>query len=192
MKRYGWFLLVAVGAALTMSSWAYAQARPKPPSRTQKAKPPEKPYALGVGVGYVKPEDVDGTFWLVANGRYKFASNLAVEPEIGYWRRSEGVPGLFEVSLSDFSVGGHVLLLLPAADRLQVFVGGGPGVHFLRGAVGFFGLEASETETKFGVHLLGGVEADVAESLAVFGAGHFDLVSEANQFKVYGGLRYKF
>lgn len=181
--------------------------------RIKREKLSEKPCAFGVGVGYVKPERIDWTFWLVANGRYKFSSKLAVELEVGYWRRrfqalypilfSRAIElkvghwwrseSIFEhSSISDFSVGGHMLLLSQESERLQVFIGGGMGVHFLKDNAGFLGDKSSKTKVKFGVRLLSGIELDVAGSFSVFGAARFDLVSEINQFKVYGGLRYKF
>ncbi|MFN3135532.1 MAG: hypothetical protein ACK44H_08190 [Candidatus Kryptonium sp.] len=180
----------------------------------QKEKLSEKPYALGVGVGYVKPEGIAWTFWLVANGRYKFTSNLAIELEIGYWKRRFKRPSISpfqmleakiwywqrpdnflkpsEATFSDFSIGGHILLFSPESEHVQIFMGGGPAIHFFKDPLGFLGYKSSKTKVKFGVRLLSGIEVNLVWGFAVFGAARFDLISDINQFKVYGGLCYKF
>lgn len=176
----------------------------------QKEKLSEKPYAFGVGVGYVKPERINWTFWLVANGRYKFRPNLAIELEIGYWRRHfqllsveflsgigyrwwiENIIKPSKATFSDFSVGGHMLFFPPEGKPFQVFMGGGLGIHFFKDPLGFLDYKSSKTKVKFGIRLLSGVEINLVKGFAGFVASRFDLVSDINQFKVYGGLCYKF
>jgi hypothetical protein len=55
--------------------------------------------AIGIGAGYVDPADVGGTAWFTGNVRFKVSDSIAIEPEVGYWKKSESVPGLVDVSI---------------------------------------------------------------------------------------------
>jgi opacity protein-like surface antigen len=146
--------------------------------------------AIGVGAGYVDPSDIGGTAWFTANVRFKLGESIALEPEAGYWKKSESVPGLLDASVKDLNTGVNVLYLVPAGDKVEVWLGGGVGVHFLSGSVGVLGFEESESETKFGGQLLAGLDLKVTTSVALFAAVRYDLVSDFNQFKAYGGFRF--
>lgn len=145
---------------------------------------------IGLGAGYVDPSDVGGTFWLTGNVRFKVAESVAIEPEVGYWKKSESVPGLIDASVKDINVGANVLYLIPSGEKLLISLGGGVGAHFLKGAVGVLGFEESESETKFGGQLLAGLDFEVAANVALFANVRYDLVSDFNQFKAYGGIRF--
>ena len=145
---------------------------------------------LGLGVGYVKPSDVDGTVWFTANVQFKVAENLVVEPEAGWWKKSASFPGILDVSIEDLNVGANILYGSPG-ESVRFTVGAGVGAHFLKGAVGILGFSDSETETKIGAHLLAGLEFGGSKSVRFFVNGRYDLVSDLNQFKIYGGVRFK-
>lgn len=145
---------------------------------------------LGLGVGYVKPSDVDGTLWLTANVQFKVAENVVVEPEAGWWKKSASFPGIFDVSIEDFDAGANVLYRSPG-EGVRFTVGAGVGAHFLKAKAGILGFSDSDTETKVGAHLLAGVEFGGAASVRFFVNGRYDLVSDLNQFKIYGGVRFK-
>lgn len=147
--------------------------------------------AIAIGAGYVDPADVGGTAWFTGNVRFKVADSIAIEPEVGYWKKSESVPGLIDVSIKDLNVGANVVYLAPVGSSVVVSLGGGVGAHFLKGAVGVLGFEESESETKFGGQVFGGVDFKVTGSIALFTNVRYDLVSDFNQFKVYGGIRFK-
>lgn len=148
--------------------------------------------AVGLGAGYVDPSDIGGTAWFTGNVRIKVAESVAVEPEVGYWKKTESIPGLLDVSVEDINVGANVLYLVPAGDKVVASLGGGIGAHFLKGAVGALGFEESDTETKFGGNIQAGLDLKVAENVALFANARYDLVSDFNQFKVYGGVRFGF
>jgi len=147
--------------------------------------------AIGIGAGYVDPADVGGTAWFTGNVRFKVSDSIAIEPEVGYWKKSESVPGLVEVSIKDLNVGANVVYLAPVGNSVVVSLGGGVGAHFLKGAVGVLGFEESESETKFGGQVLAGLDFKIAENIALFTYVRYDLVSDFNQFKAYGGIRFK-
>ena len=146
-------------------------------------------FGFGVGVGVVKPEDVDSTFYLNAHLRYHLTDALALEPEFGYWTKTQGLEGLIEASVSDTSVGGNLIFVLPSSP-LGFFVGAGLGAHILKGELNILGITGSDSETKLGVHLLGGLEYALSETLGVFTTARYDIVSDINQFKIYGGVRF--
>jgi hypothetical protein len=53
------------------------------------------------------------------------------------------------------------------------------------------GFSASDSATKLGVHLLAGATFGRSASLRYFANARYDLVSDLNQFKLYGGVRFK-
>ena len=147
--------------------------------------------AIGIGAGYVDPADVGGTAWFTANVRFKVSHSIAIEPEVGYWKKSESIPSLLDVSIKDLNVGANVLFTAPVGSKVVVSLGGGVGAHFLKGAVGLLGFQDSESETKFGGQILSGLDFEASESIALFVNVRYDLVSDFNQFKAYGGIRFR-
>jgi hypothetical protein len=154
---------------------------------------------VGIGIGYVKPSDVDGTIWFTGNVHFKVANNTVVEPEVGYWNKTSTfllqqgraiVP--VDVSVSDFNLGANLLYLPPShGSSVHFAIGAGLGVHFIKGAVGVLGLTDSDSATKFGAHLLAGATFGHAKGMRFFANARYDLVSDISQFKIYGGVRFK-
>jgi opacity protein-like surface antigen len=148
--------------------------------------------SLGLGVGLVKPSDVDSTFWVTANYRFRLGDRLWLEPEAGYWKKGDDVPGV-DVSIEDLNFGLNAILAMPSGG-LEPWIGAGLGLHLVKGVVGVdgVGFDFDETETKLGLHLLGGLDFGLTDAFDLFAALRYDIVSDLNQFKAYGGLRYKF
>ncbi len=142
---------------------------------------------FGLGVGYVKPSDVDGTIWFTANAQYKVAKDFVVEPELGFWKKTASFPGLLDVSIRDLDVGANALYTT-VRKSLNISVGAGLGAHLLKGVLGS---TDSDSSTKLGFHLLGGLVFGHAKSMHFFANARYDLVSDINQFKLYGGVRFK-
>ncbi len=148
--------------------------------------------SIGIGLGYVKPSDVDGTIWFTANGHFKVADNAVVEPELGYWKKSMSFPPLLDVSIADFNVGANVLYLPPShRSSVRFSAGAGLGLHFLTGKAAVLGFGASDSATKLGFHLLAGAVFGRSKSIRYFANARYDFVSDFNQFKLYGGVRFK-
>jgi hypothetical protein len=145
---------------------------------------------IGLGAGYVDPSDVGGTAFFTGNVRFDVARNVALEPEVGYWKKSESVPGLVDVSIKDLNFGVNVLYQFPTSGSLRFSAGAGLGAHVLKGAVGVLGFSESASETKLGGQLLAGLDLKVSSAVALFANARYDLVSDFNQFKVYGGVRF--
>jgi outer membrane protein with beta-barrel domain len=153
----------------------------------------EEQASLGFGIGLVRPTDVDSTYWVTANYRFRVTDRVSVEPEVGFWSKSNDVPG-FDVTVEDLSFGANAILEWGGSGSgdLQPWVGAGLGLHRLKGVADVGDVELGGTQSKLGVHLLGGADYGLSETFDVFAAARYDIVSHANQFKLYGGLRYKF
>ena len=154
--------------------------------------------SLSLGAGYVAPSDIDSTFWVTANYRFRIANRVLLEPEVGYWEKDADVPGA-DVSIEDLNFGVNGIFELGSAGGtgLRPWAGAGLGLHLVRGVVdldddgddeeGF-----DETDTELGIHLLGGLDFGLSESFDLYAAVRYDFVSDLNQFKAYGGIRYRF
>lgn len=145
---------------------------------------------VGVGAGYVDPSNIGGTVWLTGGARFNVSSNVVLEPELGYWQKSESYQGLVDASVKDFNLGANVLYAFPSKGKASFWAGAGLGAHVLKGAIGFPGFSASDSETKIGGQLLAGVDYKIGSSMSLFGGARYDLVSDFNQFKIYAGLRF--
>ena len=155
--------------------------------------------SLSLGAGYVAPNDVDSTFWVTANYRFRVANRILLEPEVGYWEKGDDVPGV-DVSIEDlnFGVNGIYELTGVGGEGFRPWLGAGVGLHRLKGVVDL-DLDGDdddddfdETDTELGVHLLGGADFGLSDTFDLYVAARFDIVSDINQFKVYGGVRYRF
>jgi opacity protein-like surface antigen len=145
---------------------------------------------FGVGAGTVDPQGLRRATWFTANWRLKLSKNVVLEPEGGYWKRSETTPGV-ESSVRDVSVGVNILYLVPKKS-VTWFAGAGVGAHMIRSEFDIQGFTAdSDTELKSAIHLIGGLDFKLTGSLRLFGAVRFDTVSDVQQNKLYGGLRLK-
>jgi len=156
--------------------------------------------SVGLGVGYVKSSDVDGTIWFTGNVHFRVAEHVLLEPEVGYWSKTTTfleasgrtvVP--VDVSVSDFNVGANLLYRPPShGSSVRFYVGAGLGIHFVTGAVGVLGFTAgSDSATKPGAQLLAGAEFGRSAGMRFFANARYDIVSDFDQFKVYAGIRFK-
>lgn len=149
----------------------------------------EKP-SIGLGIGLVDASNVGSTLWLSGNVRLPVSERVAIEPEIGFWSKTDSFFGV-DVSVSDFNVGANALYRFPK-EKVAFHVGAGVGLHHLSGKIGVLDLfEESETSTKIGLQLLGGAEYRASESIDIYGRVRLDLISDVNQTKLYAGVRFR-
>jgi hypothetical protein len=144
---------------------------------------------FGLGVGMVKVKDSDSSqLWLTANVRWMLADNLALEPEIGWFRAT----GSGDDHTDVFNGGGSVLLILPA-QKVDLFAGVGLGAHMYRDS----SAGVTNTNTYLGYHGLAGVDLHASRGISLFGAVRYEIISigsgldSLKQFKLYGGLRFR-
>lgn len=175
MKRHALFALL-LGLALSAAAPAGAQS-------------------LGVGAGIVKLENDDAhSLFLTGNLRFKLLGPIVLEPEVGYWKRTETIPA-GELKFEDFSVGGNALLVFPGRS-LSLWGGAGLGWHFLDRSAGIAGLLHAAKSTDAAVHVLAGVDVRVSNSASLFATARKDVfgndTDSRDQTKFYGGLRFTF
>jgi hypothetical protein len=145
-------------------------------------------FGIGAGIVKVKTEDTSH-LWLTANLRLMMAANLALEPEIGWFRETAG-----DDHVDVFNGGGSLLFIIPS-HQVNVFAGAGLGAHMYRSSVS----GSSSSETHLGYHGLAGLDLKASEGVSLFGAVRYEIVdAEVNtagdklkQWKVYGGLRFR-
>src|SRR5258708_9745626 len=107
--------------------------------------------SIGLGIGYVKPSNVDGTLWFTANAHFKLAEKVVLEPELGYWSKTLSFPPILDISISDFNLGANVLFRPPSHNNSVRFsVGAGLGLHFLSGTAAMLALPSSHDATNHG------------------------------------------
>jgi hypothetical protein len=88
------------------------------------------------------------------------------------------------------------LVLLPARP-VRFFAGAGPSIHRIGGDVDYYGFSvASDSLTRMGLGVLGGLDVEISRSVAFFLAARYDWVSletddpdSLDQRRVYGGFR---
>jgi len=144
--------------------------------------------SVGVDVGWVSPQDLDGT-WTVglALDIGLPVSNLYIQPFTSYWNRSESEAGI-EVSLSDIQFGGNLKYVIATArPNIQPCVGAGISAHMFKSEVTGFG---SDTETRVGYQLGGGLQVGATDRMNIVGQGWYGLVEDLNQWSVRGGVAF--
>jgi hypothetical protein len=152
--------------------------------------------SIGFALGVVDPEEIDTALWITLNLRVPLGEWFFLEPELGYWKKTEDFPG-GETSLQDLDIGANVLVDLGQAGDASFWAGAGLGAHVLKAEVQVGDAEESESETELGVHILGGIDLELDSDLAIFLAARYDILTQEGdgnfeQAKVYLGLRVRF
>jgi len=207
--RRGSFGRTVVALVLLPLGNALADSPDKPAANRDEL----SPWALGVGLGLVRSSD-QGDLYFAASLRRRIhfrmpaadpsadapgpaggadteqgrPGRVYVEPEVGYWKRSEN--GLDE---KDLLVGVNLVGVVPTR-AFDLFLGAGFGTHFHEQDVPESGVVSTVKEKRFGANVQFGVEADLSRSVGIFGVGRVDIVQDkpSQQSKVWGGLRFRF
>jgi opacity protein-like surface antigen len=146
-----------------------------------------KDLSLGLGAGVVDPQGVRTAPWFTANLRWALSKRVVIEPEAGYWKKSETSADLTS-SVRDVSGGVNVLYRAPRKGATW-FAGAGVGLHLVRSEFALGAVSDTDTQLKSALHLIAGLELDLGGALALFGAVRYDTVSDVQQNKVYAGIR---
>jgi opacity protein-like surface antigen len=154
--------------------------------------------AIGGAVGYVSPENLDGTFSLgVFADVGTITPNISLEPRIDFWSWSQDQFGV-KNSVSDVQFGarGKYWFEVPNS-KIRPFAGAGLGLHFLHAKVeipaqgGFPAQEADDSTNKLGLDLGGGIETAMNERTSLHAEVWYGLVSDFNQFSLRLGISQK-
>jgi opacity protein-like surface antigen len=154
--------------------------------------------AIGAAVGFVSPEDADGTFSVGA-----FADWGMITPEIGlesrldYWSQSESSFGA-EASVSDITLGARGKYYFEVSNSdLRPFAGAGLGLHFVHDKVvipaqfGFPEMTTEDSSTKLGLDLGGGLAIAINPRSDLLTELWYGIVSDVNQFSLRVGMSYR-
>ena len=114
--------------------------------------------SIGADVGFVDPENVDGTvgFGVFAN-LGNLSRDIRLAPHLGYWSKSESFGGA-ETSVHDISLGTRGQYMFHVSSpKFQPYAGAGLGLHFLSAKVSVPGfMDAKDSSTKLGLDMGGG------------------------------------
>ena len=156
---------------------------------------------LGGDVGMVDPESSGSTIGLgLVADLGTFSQHVAFSSRLGYWSKSENAFGT-EASIRDISLGGRVTYQFPVSSKTQPYLGGGLGLHFFHSEVtiadvdlggGFIvpGFTASDSETKLGIDLGGGVSTPVGQRTNLFGEFWYT-AADIDQVSLRAGLSFQ-
>src|SRR4249920_1194900 len=147
---------------------------------------------IGARLGYVDPENASGAAML---GLHMDAGTIVrgvhLQPYMGYWSTGVNVSGV-SADMSDLEFGTNVDVDFPLqGSRMTPYLGGGLGLHFLS-ADSNVPNAASQSDTKFGLNILGGIRNQMMPNVSLFGEVGYSFVSDAGQFKFLGGFTYQF
>lgn len=152
---------------------------------------------LGGSIGYVSPEDLDGTFGLgVFADMGRITPEISLEPRIDYWSQSEEAFGT-KVSVTDVAIGARAKYHFATSNpNMRPFAGAGLGMHFLSAEMemsfpGFPTETVSDSETKLGLDIGGGLATTMSPKLDLIGEAWYGIVSDFSQFSLRVGLSYK-
>ncbi|MBD3232928.1 MAG: outer membrane beta-barrel protein [candidate division Zixibacteria bacterium] len=149
--------------------------------------------AIGGKVGYVDPEDIDGTFGFGAIADLgTFMPQFGWEAEVTYWSTSVG-----DLDFRDIAIvtSGKYSFPMPES-KLAPFIGGGLGLHMLKASFEYVDpftgqtVEDDETDSKFGFHILGGTEMELSPMIDGFAEFRYTLVEDFNQIWLMAGIKY--
>jgi opacity protein-like surface antigen len=157
---------------------------------------------VGVDLGFVSPEDIDGTIGFGAFADLgTFSPRVGLSAHLGYWSKSEDFFGS-ETSVSDVAFTGRVRYLFPTASKFHPYAGGGLGMHFLNmevstpdidlgGGLIVPGMSVSDSETKLGIDLGGGFSTPVGTKTDLYGDFWYSMVEDFGQLSMKVGLAWR-
>ena len=153
---------------------------------------------LGGAIGFVSPEDFDGTFTIgVLADHGTITPNIGLESHIDYWSQSESAFGV-EASVSDIALGARGKYYFPVAHpTIRPFAGAGLGLHFVHAEVtipaqfGFPEMTTEDSSTKLGLDLGGGMAMDLNPKTDFLAEMWFGIVEDVSTFSLRAGLCFK-
>ena len=115
--------------------------------------------AIGGDVGFVDPENIDGTLGFGAFANMGTLSpDIRLAPHIGYWSKSNSFGGA-KTSISDISLAARGLYMFHVSSmKFRPYAGAGLGLHMVHAKVQTTApaMEISDTRTKLGLDMGGG------------------------------------
>ncbi|MGH7724398.1 MAG: outer membrane beta-barrel protein [Candidatus Eiseniibacteriota bacterium] len=159
---------------------------------------------LGVAVGYVSPEDMDGTFSIGGFADLgTVAPRFGIEARLDYWSVSEtqevpfpGAPSA-EASVRDITLGARGKYYFPVSSTsVRPFAGAGLGMHFVKAEVSIPpvgplpGMSVEDSSTELGLDLGGGMATSLGAKTDLL-AELWYTASDLGQLSLRAGLAFK-
>src|SRR5262245_30987389 len=151
---------------------------------------------LGATVGYISPEDLDGTLGLgVFADLGTITPVIGLEARLDYWSWSEEEFGT-EVSINDISLGVRGKYLFSIKDSsIRPYLGAGLSMHFLNAEVTFDDgnggtMSADDSQTELGLDLGGGMATAVSPKVDLIGELWYG-ISDIDQLALRMGMSMK-
>ena len=150
---------------------------------------------LGVAVGFVSPEEMDGTvsFGVLAD-LGTLSPRFGMEARIDRWSQSEEAFGA-EASVSDLAFGMRGKYLFPVnSTKIQPFAGAGLGVHVVNAEVsippmgGSPGMSVEDSSTELGLELGGGMTTQLSPRMDLRSELWYGFASDIDQFSMRVGM----
>ncbi len=144
---------------------------------------------VGIRLGYVDPEDMEGTLGVGTHMDLgTLMPNLGLFAYLDYWGKSEEGYG-FESSLSVIDIAAIVKYQFSTAD-IKPYVGGGLGLNIATAEVEVEGWGSnSESETDISIHLLGGVAKKFSPEIDGFAEIKYSM-SDGDWLTIQVGVTY--
>lgn len=154
--------------------------------------------AIGGSLGYISPENVDGTFLLgVFADAGRITNDIMLEPRIDYWNKSEESFGA-KASVRDIIIGARGKYLFQTSNpKLMPFAGAGLSFHMVHAEAtipamgGFPEQKVEDSTTKLGLDIGGGVATPISPRYDLIGEAWYGIVSDVSQFSLRVGMSYR-
>lgn len=153
---------------------------------------------IGAAVGYVSPEDLDGTFSIGAFADMgTITPKISLEPRLDFWSWSDESFGV-KSSVSDVTLGARGKYWFEVTNsRIRPFAGAGLGIHFLHAKVdipaqgGAPAMTEEDSTNKLGLDLGGGIQTPMNERMDFHAEVWYGVVSDFNQLSLRVGVSQK-
>jgi len=152
--------------------------------------------SLRIGAGVVRPEALPTAPWLGVAITWKLGP-LSLEPEAGYWSRSEVAFGL-ENAVRDVHAGLSLTWSPLRIGRTGLLGGAGGSAHSVTSSGGpIAGESASDTTIRPGLQAWAAIEVRLSPRSALFVAGRSDWIlrrdlPDERETRLYAGIRLAF
>lgn len=153
---------------------------------------------VGVALGYVSPENLDGTlsFGVFAD-HGTIAPNWGLESRLDYWGWSENAFGT-ETTIKDITIGARTKYHFETKNpNIRPFAGAGLGIHFLSSEVNipasgpFPASSETFSENKLGLDLGGGFATSLNPRAEFLAEAWYGIVTDVSQFSLRAAMQFK-
>ena len=155
--------------------------------------------AVGGRIGFIMPEDpIDNTFGFGLNADLgTLMPNLTLHAYLDYWSKGYDVT-YYEWSWSVIGLGAIAKYEFAMEGNIKPYAGGGLGFNIGKWSSKYTGptspfltdVEASESETDIGIHLLGGAKMPLSPKMDGFAELKYT-IDGADYLGIYVGVSYK-